>query len=132
MSHWTKVKTKLTSLDLIKKALDRMELSYEEGNHTIKQYGKSEKAELKLDNAVGLSEQEDGTYAMVGDFYHASGNRKLRSYYGKASQFSADLGTAYAIEEAQESLSAQGFFCTENSDAEVGEDGLIHMTFESF
>lgn len=132
MSHWTKIKTKLTNLDLIKKALDRMGINFEEGQHTIKQYGKSEKAELRLDAAVGLSVQEDGTYAMVGDFWHANRNSKLRSYYGNSKKFTADLGTAYAIEEAKESLEVQGFFCTENSDAEVGEDGLIRMTFESF
>lgn len=132
MSHWTKVKTKLKSLDLIKKALETMGLSYTEGKHTISQYGTSEKAELKLDNAVGLSEQKDGTYSMVGDFWHASRGSKLKSYYGNSKKFTAELSTAYAVEEAKESMELQGFFCTDNSEAEVGEDGLIRMTFESF
>lgn len=131
MSHWTKVQTKLRDLEILKKALTRMGLSFEEGKHTIKQYGKSEKAEIKLDSAVGLSVQNDGTYAMVGDFYHSSSN-KLRKYYGRTTNFTADLSTAYAVEEATTRLEDQQFYCSENAEATVGEDGLITMVFESW
>jgi hypothetical protein len=131
MSHWTKVKTKLTNKDYLKKALDRMGLDFAEGSHSITQYGTTEKAEIKLDNAVGFSEQKDGTYAMVGDFYH-SHNPKLRKYYGNNAQFNRDLSTAYAIEEAKSRLEEQNFFCAENEEAEVGDDGLIRMTFNRY
>jgi hypothetical protein len=57
-----------------------MGLEVQEGNFTIKQYGRSEQAELKVDDAVGLCKQQDGTWSMVGDFYH-SHNTKLRQYY---------------------------------------------------
>jgi len=131
MSHWTKVQTKLRDREILKKALIRMGLEFTEGQHTITQYGKSEKAEIKLDNAVGLSIQEDGTYAMVGDFWH-SRNRNLSKYYGKTNQFTSDLSTAYAIEEATTHLEEQQFYCSENAEAQVGEDGLITMVFESW
>jgi len=131
MSHWTKVATKLRDKEILKKALQRMGLAFEEGKHTITQYGTSSKAEIKLDNAVGLAVQKDGTYSMVGDFYH-SRNQKLRKYYGKNKQFAADLSTAYAIEEATTRLEEQQFYCSENAEGEVGEDGLITMCFESW
>jgi hypothetical protein len=129
MSHWTKVKTKITSLESLKKALERMGLEVNEGSHTISQYGKSEKAEVKVDNSVGFSMQKDGTWAMVGDFYH-SRNPILRKYYGRNKNFEQDLNTAYAVADAVAKLEDQQFFCTENEGAEVGEDGFIRMTFE--
>jgi len=131
MSHWTKIKTKLTDREMLKKALDRMGIAHQEGAFTINQYGKSEKAEIKLDEAVGLSLQEDGTWSMVGDFYH-SHKAELRKFYSRGNDFSAQLGTAYSVEQAKEELTMKGFFCTGNEDAEVGEVGMIRMTFESF
>jgi hypothetical protein len=131
ISHWTKVKTKLSNKEYLKKALGRMGLTFEEGNHTITQYGTSEAAQIKLDNAVGFSVQKDGTFAMVGDFYH-SNNPKLRKYYSKTNLFNSDLTTAYAVEEATSRLEEQSFFCSENEAAEVSEDGLIRMVFNRY
>ena len=131
MSHFTKVTTKLRNATALQKALTRMGINFETGQFTITQYGKSEKAEIKLDQAVGLSLQADGTYAMVGDFYHSK-NDKLRRYYGRNQQFSGDLTTAYAVEEAKEQLELQNYYCTENSEAKIGDDGLIRMVYESY
>jgi hypothetical protein len=130
MSHWTKVKTKLTNREHLKKALDRMGLDFSEGNHKITQYKTTEKAELKLDNAVGLSQQKDGTWAMVGDFWHSK-NPKLKKYYSKTGLFNKELETNYAIEEAISNMEQHNHFCTDNAEAEVGADGVIRMTFES-
>lgn len=131
MSHFTKIKTKLRDRAMIKKALGRMGLSFEEGEFNIARYGKSETAQIKLNKDVGLSVQKDGTWAMVGDFYYSS-NQKLKRYYNNNAQFNSDLSTAYAIEEAKETLTSQQFFCTENEEGNVGEDGLIRLVFESF
>ena len=68
---------------------------------------------------------------MVGDFYH-SRNPKLGSYYRNTSKFRGDVQTAYAIEETILRMEEQQFHCSENPDATVGEDGLIHMTFERY
>ena len=108
-----------------------MGLTFQEGNFTITQYGKSSKAEIKMDSAVGLAVQEDGTYAMVGDFYHSK-NRKLSKYYNRTQQFASDLSTAYAVEEATTRLEEQQFYCTGNAEGKIGEDGLITMCFESW
>lgn len=131
MSHWTKIKTKLRNMEMVKKALGRMGIEYQEGTFTIGRYGNKEQAQLKLDEHVGLSQQEDGTFAMVGDFYYSK-NQKLRQYYNNSQKFTADLTTGYAIEEAKQELEDKQFFCTENENAEVGEDGMIRMTFENW
>jgi len=130
MSHWTKIKTKINSTEYLKKALDRMGVAYQEGDFTISQYGKSEKAEIKVDNAIGFSRQEDGTFAMVGDFWHSSG--QFRRYYSNNQKFTEDLQAAYAVEQTKDELEMQGFTCTANSEATVGQDGLIRMTYERY
>jgi hypothetical protein len=131
MSHWTKVKTKLTNTEIVKRALTRMGYEFQEGNFTVTEYGTSEKAEILLDKSLGLSVQDDGTFAFVGDPYHCR-TQKLRQYYRKLDKLTTELGTAYAVEEATNNLNEQNFFCTSNEEAEVGEDGLITMTFESY
>ena len=132
MSHWTKVKTKIRDLDYLKKGLSRMGLAFQEGNFTITQYGTSHQAQLKLDTAVGLACEADGTWAMVGDFYH-SNTASLHKYYRNNQQFDADLSTAYAIEQTKGQLEEQQFFCSENADAEVSKsDGLIHMMYTRY
>lgn len=129
MSHWTKVKTKLTNLDYLKSALASMGYKFKEGDFTVTEYGTSEKAELLLDKSLGLSKQEDGTYAFVGDPYHCT-TQDLSKYYRKLDKLTQELSTKYAVEEAKSGLEEQGFFVSDNAEATVGEDGLITMTFE--
>lgn len=131
MSHWTKVKTKLSNKEYLMKALNRLGYEAREGNFTVTEYGTTEKAEILLDKALGLSLQEDGSYAFVGDPYHGT-NQKIRSLYGKLDRFTGEVATQYAVEETVDQLAQHNFFCSENSEAKVGEDGLIHMTFESY
>lgn len=133
MSHWTTVKTKLNDQTTVRKALKRMGLEAQEGDFSITQYGKTEPAQLKLDEAVGLARQKDGTFAMVGDFWHSQ-NRDLKKYYGPDGNetFVKELSTSYAVEEAFIGLEQQNFFCSENEKATIGEDGLITLTFERY
>ena len=84
-----------------------------------------------LDKALGLSLQEDGTYAFVGDPYHAS-SQKVRKHYGRLENFTKELGVSYAVEETRDQLEQHQFFCTDNAEAKVSDDGLIHMVFESY
>lgn len=131
MSHWTTVKTKLNNQSRLKKALKRMGFEAQEGSFPITQYSTTENAQLKLDDAVGLSRQKDGSFAMIGDFWHSQ-NRALKKYYGSNDLFVKDLSAAYAVEGAFEGLEGQNYFCTENEKAEIGEDGLITLTFENY
>lgn len=108
-----------------------MGLSFEEGEFKISLYGKSSEAQIRLCDAVGLALQKDGSYAMVGDFYHAN-NSILKKYYAKETQFFKDIQTAYAIEEATEALENEGYNCVENIAGTVGKNGLVRMVFENF
>ena len=108
-----------------------MGLKYQVGDHKITQYGTTSKAEIKLDDAVGLSQEKDGTWSMVGDFYH-SHNPKLKKYYGNAERFNKDLSTQYGVAEAFIRLEDQGYICTENEEGNVGDDGLITLSFQNW
>lgn len=131
MSHYTKVKSKVSNLDHIKKALTRLGYKYEVGNFTVTEYGTSEKAEVLLDKSLGLSLQEDGTYAFVGDPYHCR-TQNLSRYYGKLDKLESEVSTAYAVEEAIYNLEQHQYFLSENAEAKVGEDGMITLTFDSY
>jgi len=135
MSHWTKIKTSMKNIEYVKAALKRLDFTYEEGKFVIRQYGQSETAQIRLAEAVGLARQKDGTWAMIGDVYHVRSNEKnskLRNYYSHNDQFQQDLSTAYAIEETKSELESAQFFCTENEQAVVGQDGKITMVFSQY
>jgi len=107
-----------------------MGMAFQEGEFTITQYGRSEKAEIKVEDALGFQCQKDGTWAMVGDFYHCQ-KENLRKYYTNTNIFQRDIQTAYSVVEATEALEGQNFTCVENSGGTVGKDGMVRMVFES-
>lgn len=109
-----------------------MGLKPEIGTFTITEYGQSSAATIKVDKSVGFAKQEDGNYAMVGDFYHASG--KLKEFYGANSKFTEQLNAAYGIEHAKKQLNDLGMDWTieENEAGVIGKDGLIRMVAVSY
>lgn len=132
MSHWTKIKLQLTDESTLVKALTRMGLKPEVGKFTISQYGQSSEAEVRVGNSIGFAKQKDGTYSVVGDFYHASG--KLRGYYGANDKFQQELNVAYGIEDAKQKLEdlGMGFEIEENAEGVIGKDGMIRMVAVSY
>jgi Protein of unknown function (DUF1257) len=132
MSHWTKIKLQLTNKDILVKALQRMGLEPQVGKFNISQYGQSEESEIKVGGSVGFNRQKDGTFSMVGDFYHASGS--VKKYYGKNQQFQQDLNVAYGIEDAKQKLEdlGMGFEIEENEQGIIGKDGMIRMVAVSY
>jgi hypothetical protein len=127
LSHYLTVKVNVTNDRFLKQALAKMGLQFEEGNFRITQYGKTENAEIKFENALGLQKQKDGTWMLVGDPYHCQ-NKKLRSYYGNQN-FSKDLGIQYTLVETKEKLESMNFECVENSQGTVGKNGKIRMLY---
>jgi hypothetical protein len=109
-----------------------MGLHPEVGDFTISQYGESSKATIKVDNAVGFLKQEDGNYAMVGDFYHATKDN-LRDFYGN-NNFAEKLTGAYAFEHAKQQLDDMnmGWTIEENAEGVVGKDGMIRFIAVSY
>jgi hypothetical protein len=126
MSHWTKIQLKLTDEQILIKALKRMGVNAETGNFKISQYGQTSDASVRVDNAIGFVKAKDGTFSMVGDFYHSQG--AFKKFYGKNDQFQRELTTAYGIEDAKQKLSDYGGWeITENEEGLVGADGMIRM-----
>lgn len=138
MSHWVKCKMKVTSKETLKKALQRLEWNFEEGSFKVSQYGQSANAEILLGRnkstdapAVGLSQQKDGTWSLVGDPYYVNRDSPIRQYYQKTDKFSRDLQNAYALEDGINKLQDLGFWCSENQSAQVDTEGNVTMLFES-
>ncbi|MHA1692558.1 MAG: hypothetical protein ACTSU7_13120 [Candidatus Heimdallarchaeaceae archaeon] len=132
MSHFTEVKINVSNRDYIKKALDRMSLTYEEGdNLQVRAAGTTGRVDLKLADKFGLAEQKDSTWQTIGDTYRAN-NKDIAAFYGARPGFERVLATNYTIEETTAELEAQNFYLNENEDAQVGEDGLITMIYESY
>lgn len=134
MSHWTKIKLQLTDEKILEKALTRMGLKVETGTFKVSQYGTTEEASIRVDNAVGFQKQKDGTYSMIGDFYHARSNPKLYGYYNQSEKFQQELNAAYGIEDAKQKLEdlGLGFEITENEEGLIGKDGMIRMVATSW
>jgi len=133
MSHWTKVKLKITSEDVLVKALKRMGCeNVQTGEHPINQYGVSDTANVWIDNAVGFKKEKDGSYSMIGDFYHSK--TTMRKYYGKNNEFEEDLNAAYGIEDAITKIDSLGlgFSLTGNAECEEDEEGIIRLEFTTY
>lgn len=136
MSHWCSVKLAVDDETILRKALARMGLQVLNTTgkaEEVSLYNQKSQAEIVLaregSNAtVGLARQPDGTYQMVGDFWHAQETTpKLRQYYSRVGAFQEDLQAAYCIEKAIGQVEDAGFTVDENYDGVVGEDGLITM-----
>lgn len=130
MSHWTKVKLKITDEATLVKALKRMGCEAQVGTKKITQYGKSDTADVWVDNAVGFKKEKDGTYSMIGDFYHSRG--VMRKYYSKNKQFEEDLNAAYGIEDAVTKMTNLGYGFTLTGEPEEDEDGMIRLEFTTY
>lgn len=133
MSHWTKVKLKITDKDTLAAALKRMGAkTVHMEQRKITQYGTTETADIWLDSAVGFKQEADGTFSMIGDFYHSKSG--FRKYYRKANQFTQELNAAYGIEDAIGKVEGldMGFELSGNEECEEGEDGLIRLEFTTY
>jgi hypothetical protein len=121
MSHKTSITTKVSNLSSLKKALDRLNIKYREGNHKTKgNYNVHEDVDLIIDSygesnlnsAVGLKKQADGTYQFTGDFYemYDDKGRALNSEV-----FKNRVENAYNFEEINEKLTPMGFICDDTN-----------------
>ena len=58
--------------------------------------------------------------------------RKLRRFYGNNKKFNTELSTGYAVEQTKGELAKNSFYCSSNTEGQVGPDGKIRMIFESY
>lgn len=121
----------MTDEETLVKALKRMGVTAEIKPQKISQYGESETADVVVDSGVGFKREKDGTFSMIGDFYHS---KSMKRFYNKHKEFQKELTAAYGVEDALEKVSElnMGFELTGNEECEVGEDGLIRLEFTTF
>lgn len=126
MSHLIKANVKITNKNHLLSALDRLHWQYSNAQGQVK-FG--ETADIVLGTgAVGLQQQRDSSWQIVGDPYYDQSN--LREYYGRTEKMIADLQTSYNIVEAKDRLQTMGYQCIENEEGTV-KNNVVRMVFDN-
>lgn len=92
--------------------LKKMGFSVKEGTFKVEAYGSRAECELVIDPALGFSKQRDGTYAIVGDPYHAQ-DKKVRNYYNRNSELQSDVMLSYVTCAVTDALASAGHYVSE-------------------
>ena len=122
MSHFTTVKTRIVSKEHLKKALDDMEMAYQEGQVSIRGYGgKTTSVEIKIPTRnqgydLGFRKRGD-TYELVADWY---GIKDINQ-----NELLQRLNQRYAYNVAKDQLESQDFTIVEET---VEQDQTIHIS----
>ena len=122
MSHFTRLKTKMTVREHLTGALEDLGYQCEEGDVEIRGYaGNRTKVQIRVPTAnagydIGFTESA-GSYALIADWWG------IQDVQPEA--FVRDLTKRYAYRAARAILEEQGFGLV---DEEVAEDGRLHLT----
>lgn len=122
MSHFTTLKTRIVSKEHLTKALEDLNIAYEQGDLEIRGYeGARTPVEISIstsnpDYQLGFRKQGD-TYELVADWY---GIRDINQ-----SEFVGRVTQRYAYRVAKEQLEQQDFAVVEE---EVQADNTIRIT----
>lgn len=122
MSHFTTLKTRIVSKEHLKRALDDLQIQYEEGSLEIRGYqGIRTAVDIKIPSAnadydLGFR-KSGGTYELVADWYGLP-DLDRQEFLGRIAQ-------RYAYLVAKEQLESQDFTVVEE---EVLSDNTIHIT----
>lgn len=121
MSHFTRIKTRIVSLDHLKAALTDLGYAFQEGRHRIRGYGGQTTAvEIKIptrSQGYDLGFVREGeAYTLVADWY---GIHDI-----KQDVFLRQLTQRYAYHAVREQLAEQDFNLVEET---VDQDQRIHL-----
>lgn len=133
MSHWIKTKTKMMEKKYIMGGLAAMGINATENGKIRAAYSsrsENEEVDIKINNGVGLRQQKDGSWELVGDFYNTS----MSKYYGRDQEFIQQLQGQYCVAQAKDKVASLGggWVITDNEEAEVDKEGFIVMRARSF
>lgn len=132
MSHFTKIRTRVKDLAVLKHCLTAMGYAFQEGRTTIKGYqGQTLTADLKVTVGggyqVGFVRGADGAYDVVADWWGVQGVSEQEF----SKQFEAALGEVerairrqYAFQKVSVELEKEDFSIIEQ---EVEEDGTVRL-----
>lgn len=121
MSHFTTIKTKIVTRDYLKKALDDLNIRYQEGNLEVRGYGGARTSvEIKIPTS---NPAYDIGFRKKGDFYEL-----VADWYGikdvSQNTFLNNLTQRYAYHVTKDQLDQQDFTIVEE---EVQPDKTIHI-----
>ena len=122
MSHFTRLKTKMTVREHLTGALEDLGYRCQEGDVEIRGYdGNRTKVQIRVPTAnagydIGFTES-GGSYALIADWWG------IEDVQPEA--FVRDLTKRYAYRAARATLEEQGFDLVGE---EVAEDGRLHLT----
>jgi len=126
MSHFTKIKTKLFDLDLLKRSLKDLTIDWSEESKLVQGYkGKTYSSELviKQDNNYDIGFHWNGKeYELVTDLMFW--NQKY-----SVNKFLNQLNQRYAYNAILQSCELEGFTFTENK---VSDNGSIRLVAKKF
>lgn len=124
MSHFTRIKTLLTEIDILQTALEET-LKWEVARDTsVRGYrGNKEKAEIVAVNPesnydIGFSRDEEGCFALIADFY-GLGNLPYDE-----EGLTGVISQNYALEVVRQESERMGFSM---GDVTVNEDGSLQL-----
>ncbi|GAB4260151.1 MAG: DUF1257 domain-containing protein [Deferrisomatales bacterium] len=105
MSHFTKVKTKIVELLYLKRALEQMDLQYEEGKVKIRGYmGRKTAVDLRVRTPEGY----DIGFIKSGDTYEVVADWDMVRTFSQES-FVRDVTRAYAYQVVKDQLELQDY-----------------------
>ncbi|MBE0616408.1 MAG: DUF1257 domain-containing protein [Proteobacteria bacterium] len=105
MSHFTKVKTKIVDLLFLKRALEDMDMVYEEGRTKIRGYlGRK----MTVDFKVRTSEGYDIGFLKTGDTYEVVADWEMVRSFSQES-FVRDITRRYAYHVVTDQLQSQDY-----------------------
>jgi len=124
MSHFTKIRTRFTSLAFLQKALDDLKLNYSVGRQSIRGFvGQTTQVDVKIKTNnprydFGFVCQE-GSYLLVGDWYGLPDFDRRK--------FLLAMAQRYAYHATIDTLSARNFHVSEQV---IEEDGTIRLLLQ--
>jgi hypothetical protein len=111
MSHFTKVKTKIVEMLYLKRALDDMNLEYQEGKVKIRGYlGRKMAVDLRIRTPEGY----DIGFVKAGDTYEVVADWDMVKTFSRES-FVGDVTRRYAYHVVKEQLGVQDYKIVQES-----------------
>ena len=124
MSHFTRVKTQITDVEVLKRALTDLKYPYAEDAVVRGYQGKSENAQVVVrpggDYDIGFIEGEDGNYQVVADWWGVGKDAGLREQ-----AFLNPVMQRYAYHKVVAQVAQQGFQVVQET---VGADQTVKLT----
>jgi len=106
MSHFSKIKTEIDDINILKKVLDKFSYQHDE-NNTIKDYrGVIQNVDIRVltDNSnyqIGFQKQQDGLFSIVADWY---GIKSINQKNLNEEQFKKNIMKHYGFEKAKANI----------------------------